>query len=494
MARKAGSSDSGKSIYLIAVLVFFVFAFVMTLIIAILFNSDRDRARIAEADAISKRKIVITDDELASAEVVDLKNRAAETSKATGGKPLSITSFLLKEKQWYVSRITGTQSDTPAIVRGKLQRADVGEDTFLLGVIERLKAERADNDQQIARYKEASEKATAELTKVQEGQREKSGQQQAVLDTLKTNLAAVQAKNEEYQKASDAEVAKIQGMLAKSREDSQKEILTTRTLVDQKDREIGELQKRIKALTELRGGDKKSDVVDPSLLADGKIISILQEENLVYIDIGRQSHVMAGLTFEVFDKALGRAVKDANGEFRGKATIEVINVLTDSSVCRVVRRARAANNVYAADMAGVTRGGGGIGTRYALIGEGDIIVNAVYDPNYKFKFLVFGEYDIDNTGSATTADRRRIETTIREWGGVLADEISYDLDFLVLGAEPKLPDPLPGDETDEQKIKIFTQSKKKYEQYQNLIATARQLAIPILNQNRFLALIGYYRR
>lgn len=494
MARKTGSSDSGKSIYLIVVLAFFVFAFVLTLVIAILTNADRDKAKAEAAAAIAKRREMVTDEELKSEEVENLKNRAAETSKATGGKPLSVMSYLLKEKRWYVQRMTGTDTDSPAIVRKKLENAGVGDDTFLLGVIDRLKAERSDNDQQIQRYKEASEKATADLAKGQESQRELMGKQQGVLDTLKANLEEVKNKNEQFQKDSETELAKVQAMLQRAREEGQKELQATRTLAEQKEREIVDLRNRIKILIAEKGTKTSGDPVDPSLLADGKIISILQEESLVYIDLGRLAHVIPGMTFEVFDKAAGRAVKDAQGEMRGKATIEVINVSNESSVCRVVRRTRA-TNFYSAEMAGVTRGSiSGAGVRYAPLIEGDVIVNAIFDPNYKFKFLVFGEYDIDNTGISTTADRRRIETTIREWGGVLAEEISYDLDFLVLGTEPKLPDPLPSDETDEAKIKAYTQAKKKYEQYQNLIATAKQLAIPILNQNRFLALIGYYRR
>ena len=43
----------------------------------------------------------------------------------------------------------------------------------------------------------------------------------------------------------------------------------------------------------------------------------------------------AGLTFEVFDPATG-VVKDKSGDLRGKATIEVISILDNTSQCRIV--------------------------------------------------------------------------------------------------------------------------------------------------------------
>ena len=30
--------------------------------------------------------------------------------------------------------------------------------------------------------------------------------------------------------------------------------------------------------------------------------------------------------------------------------------------------------------------------------RGDVVANAVYDPNYRFKFLVHGKFDIDADG------------------------------------------------------------------------------------------------
>jgi hypothetical protein len=195
----------------------------------------------------------------------------------------------------------------------------------------------------------------------------------------------------------------------------------------------------------------------------------LVEENVVFINRGRNDHVLLGLTFEVYSRKTG-VVSDDTGELRGKGTVEVISVSENSSVCRVVR---------------VTRG--------QAIVEGDLIANVVYDPNITFKFHVHGDFDIDNVGQVSEVDRRRIETMIEEWGGKLTRQLTYDVDFLVLGRDPALPE-RPEDQLDPVAMQRYAADQKRFETYQELIGEAKALKIPVLNQNRFLVLIGYYQR
>ena len=63
-----------------------------------------------------------------------------------------------------------------------------------------------------------------------------------------------------------------------------------------------------------------------------------------------------------------------------------------------------------------------------------------------------------------------------------------DMDFLVLGQEPQVPAKRqPGDPQ-------WWQAMLTYQTYKALEQEARDLGIPILDQNRFLQLVGYYRR
>ena len=167
----------------------------------------------------------------------------------------------------------------------------------------------------------------------------------------------------------------------------------------------------------------------------------------------------------------GKVEVDPKNNKRGKATIEVMSVGENSATCRIVRQERG-----------------------RPILEGDLIANIVYDPNVTYRFFVFGDFDLNNTGQSTKTDKQVVERMITEWGGKLGDSLSYDTDFLVLGPEPKKPEELPADVVDFVKRSAYAEAKKEYDRYQDLLKDARSLSIPVLNQNRFLSLVGYYRR
>jgi hypothetical protein len=82
---------------------------------------------------------------------------------------------------------------------------------------------------------------------------------------------------------------------------------------------------------------------------------------------------------------------------------------------------------------------------------------------------------------------------IEEWGGKLTRQLTYDVDFLVLGRDPALPE-RPEDQLDPVAMQRYAADQKRFETYQELIGEAKALKIPVLNQNRFLVLIGYYQR
>ena len=58
-------------------------------------------------------------------------------------------------------------------------------------------------------------------------------------------------------------------------------------------------------------------------------------------------------------------------------------------------------------------------------------------------------------------------------------------------ALPQEPDP---DSLDPEDEKRYVREKIIWETYQQLVSEARELSIPILNQNRFLTMVGYYQR
>ncbi|MEM9019186.1 MAG: hypothetical protein AAGC44_01375, partial [Planctomycetota bacterium] len=69
-----------------------------------------------------------------------------------------------------------------------------------------------------------------------------------------------------------------------------------------------------------------------------------------------------------------------------------------------------------------------------------------------------------------------------------------EVDYLVLGKEPEFPADLDPGVIDQVLIRENEEKRVAYDTYQKLVEEAKRLRIPILNQNRFLVLIGYYQR
>ncbi len=227
-----------------------------------------------------------------------------------------------------------------------------------------------------------------------------------------------------------------------------------------------ELDKTRQKLNEIRVDPTKAVVRQP----DGHIIR-LPGNNICFIDLGSGDQVTAGLTFEVFDKTDGvPSAGDPTNEDnlpKGKASIEVIRVGPTTSECRVTRLSPG-----------------------AALSEGDLIVNLVYDRNTKYNFLVYGNFDLDQNGVATPQDAEVIKRLITQWGANVVKDLNVDTDFVVLGREPQIPE-RPKEDDPIAKAK-YDATVAEAEAYADISARARAYRIPILNQNRFLYLVGYY--
>jgi hypothetical protein len=247
-----------------------------------------------------------------------------------------------------------------------------------------------------------------------------------------------------------------------------------RSAIAQKQDEVSELtadNKRLagqKRILEERLNRDKLRAADPATLADGYILDVVGNGDHVYIDRGRNDRVVLGMTFEVYtDPAQIRPNEDGIIP-RGLASIQVVKIGDASSTAKVTRR-----------------------TKGRPIVASNVIANAVYDPEYTFKFLVHGVYDLDHDGNATEQEAEYLRERIERWGGVVVkgDEIPGDLDFLVLGDEPREPNQkAKGKST--QEMTEYKNQLRTYDRYQSLKKDAEQADIPWLNQNRLEILTG----
>ena len=124
-----------------------------------------------------------------------------------------------------------------------------------------------------------------------------------------------------------------------------------------------------------------------------------------------------------------------------------------------------------------------------------MIANAVFNPDYRFKFLVHGLFDVNNDGTPSVADADYVRRRVIEWGGELVegDELTGDLDFIVLGEQPPMLAPLPPDAGDAE-FRAFLQQREAREVYDRLFEQASRAQIPVLNWNRFETLTGMTAR
>ncbi len=200
--------------------------------------------------------------------------------------------------------------------------------------------------------------------------------------------------------------------------------------------------------------------------ADGKIILIDNQAKVVHLNIGSNQHVYRGLTFTVYDRS-GAIPKDG----KGKAEIEVYDVAETYSAARII----------------------GSEAKKPIL-DGDIVANLIWNSDKTNEFVVAGDFDLDNDGNLDSNAIDRITALIEKWGGRVADTISIDTDFLLLGGLPQVPTQQPTFEELEldpgamQRYEALLQRLNHYNQFQK---QAQALWIPVFRYERFLYFIGY---
>ncbi len=291
---------------------------------------------------------------------------------------------------------------------------------------------------------------------------------QQSIDQLKGQLSTATGATGSADQARQQAIADYEKKLSDLRDQQEAErrktVLETQQLQDQlaqANLRIGNLQDEIEKY-------RPTSNTNVGREAAGKVVRAATGSGEVYINLGRRDHVSPGLTFAVYDPQTGVRF-DTDQDAAGKGSLEVLAVGDNESLCRVTKS-----------------------TPGQAIQSGDLIANPVYqhDKNRQFHFVVVGDFDLDGDGVATPAERDRLIQMIKSWGGVIDDKLSTQSDFLVAGARPASPVVT----TEEQAAagSVADERIKKQQSYDDTIAEAKRSTVPILNSNRFLAMIGYY--
>ena len=254
-----------------------------------------------------------------------------------------------------------------------------------------------------------------------------------------------------FQEKLDTEQAKLR--------QKQLDLQSTETKLDESDTLLHD------ALTKLETIKSSPDNEVQAHQPDAQIVRIDSQNGIIYLDAGVKDHVYRGLTFAIYDRN-----KPIPEDGEGKAEIEVFQVAEQVSAARIVKS-----------------------DKKDPVGKDDIVANLIWDRNMPNRFVVAGEFDFNNDGRIDADGAQRIAELIERWGGIVADDITVDTDFLIIGVEPVLlrrpsQQELDIDPMAQQRHEI---SKRKIGSYNQLLDKATSLGIPVFNQKRFLFLIGY---
>jgi FtsZ-binding cell division protein ZapB len=208
-------------------------------------------------------------------------------------------------------------------------------------------------------------------------------------------------------------------------------------------------------------------------LVDGRIIDVADEDGRVFVSIGSRQRVQPGMVFDVYDSPASIQYNPSTSELiPGKARIQILKVEQDTSTARVIPEETK------------------FGTRAQRpVVKDDVIANAIFSPDHRYKFLVHGMFDVDNDGKATAAETEYVRARIQAWGGdvVEGDKLQGDLDFVVMGVKPMKPLDLSSS-ADAGQFSAHLEQQRAFESYQVLFQDAQTARIPVLNWNRMQVL------
>ncbi len=185
----------------------------------------------------------------------------------------------------------------------------------------------------------------------------------------------------------------------------------------------------------------------------------------MHLDLGSEDKVYTGLTFSVYDRNL-----PIPRDGKGKAEVEVFNVGKNISTARIIRSE----------------------LKRPIVVD-DKIANLIWDSDKANVFVVSGDFDLNGDGIIDQNADYKLKSLIQKWGGIAAESVSVETDFIILGQAPKTPKKPTFED-----IEIFPTAMEKYErslqrleQYKDVKAQAEALSVPVFNYERFLYFTGY---
>lgn len=378
----------------------------------------------------------------------------------------TVVGYLATNKSELMNTIAGDASLSMAELRERLASISGTQEGSLIGLIENLNNKITTLDSQLkvadAERRAAQQNAQAEAERVAQIESEFTSS----ASNLQSEVQAYADSNQQIRTGFGKIEERLVGQNETLRSDFTAREQRMQDQINEQSQQIIVLQDNI---ARLQGEGKVTSVagLPEEALVDGVVSQVNAIDNEAMISIGRDKKAVLGMTFAVYDDATDIRPDAQTGEYpKGKAVIEIIKVEQTFSRARIISSSEG-NPIV----------------------RGDVIANAVYDPDKTYKFVVDGLFDVDRDGVATRFERETLEAIIERWGGILVDEITGDTDFVVLGVKPVLP-PAPGRDAPVAAIQEYVRLQQEIKRYDDLLAKAEQTSLPVLNANRLRTLIG----
>jgi len=424
---------------------------------AVFFNKFYERQRTVETLQSDQSKVVRADERNRD-DVTALLKEAEKDKK-------SLVGFLVDSQSAVMTRVTGAKRDTITELNKKLEGVTGAETAAMLVLINDRDAKIASLESNLQSAEAARQQAQAD--RQNEVDRVKGIEQnhQATVDALNKEVGTYKSEVEVYRQGADGYKAKIDAALEKERTEAAEARKRIETQLAKVSEEKLIVEGQLAALRGLKNVEAFRGRAE-STLVDGEVIAVDGGARSAIISIGGREKVMLGMTFAVYGDS-NSITPDSNGRYpAGKATLEVISIDSTSASCRITSEVKG-NPIV----------------------KGDVIANALFDPSKVYKFVVFGNFDMDRDGVPTPLERNDVEGMIVNWGGKIDPDLSGDADFLILGQRPILP-PRPGQDAPFEVVQEFVRRQREVERYDTLVKQAEATSIPVLNENRLYTLIG----
>lgn len=406
------------------------------------------------------------------------EERSIELLKAARSGGPTLVGLLEGARAESARLATGESADDPATVQGKLQQQlrtiqserlvsdpesyeDLSYDEALTTLYQEFSAThglKGDAEERVGGLQ-------AEVDRLVEA----NSQQKNELDKRATELgdllAEEQAGRAQYRAERDEEIAKLKRDYDERRDRHNADLTEARQRGTMLEERVALLQERLAAMQEKFGELMIGpDELSTARHADGRILTAVPGDNVVYVNLGRKDRLTRGLRFAVYSADTG-----IPPDGRGKAQIEVASISESSAECKILS----------------------VAPRQVIL-EGDLIANPIYDPDRPPRFLVLGDFDLDHDGSVDLGGTATIESMIEEWGGEVVTDLTALTDFVVIGRAPRRPR-RAADASSEQ-AQRFSAMQQLHDRYVSTIAGAKSLAVPIMTQEVFLNFLGYSGR